>query len=85
MLEKSAIREAVHCKDQFVSYLFLISKKDGRQWPVIKLKHLNTFISYKRMEVPYIKMEGLHIFKKILEQGDYLCKLNLKDAYFLFH
>ena len=29
MLEKGAIREAIHCEDQFVSHLFLVSKKDG--------------------------------------------------------
>ena len=42
MQEKGAIREAIHCKDQFVSHLFLISKKDGGQRPVINLKELNT-------------------------------------------
>ena len=76
MLEKDAIREAIHCKDQFVSHLFLVSK-DGGQHPVIHLKELNTFIPYK-----HFKMEGLHLLKEILERGDYLCKLNLKDAYF---
>ena len=44
MLEKGTIREIVHCKDQFVSYLFLVSKKDGKKQPVINLKDLNTFI-----------------------------------------
>ena len=31
MLEKGAIKEAIHCKDQFVSHLSLVSKKDGRK------------------------------------------------------
>ena len=31
MLQKGAIREEIHCKDQFVSYLFLVSKTDGGQ------------------------------------------------------
>ena len=31
LLEKGAIREVIHCKDQFVSHLFLISKKGGGQ------------------------------------------------------
>ena len=77
MLEKGAIREAIHCKDQFVSHLFLVSKKDGGQRPVINLKELNTFLPYK-----HFKMEGLHLLKEILERGDYLCKLDLRDAYF---
>ena len=76
-LQKGAIREEIHCKDQFVSHLFLMSKKDGGQRPVINLKELNTFIPYKSF-----KTEGLHPLMEILEQGDYLCMLDLKDAYF---
>ena len=44
---------------------------------MINLKELNTFITYK-----HLKMEGLHLLKKNLEPGNYLCKLDLKDAYF---
>ena len=77
MLEKGAIREAIHCKDQFVSHPLLVLKKDGGQRPMINLNELNTLIPYK-----HFKMEGLHLLKEMLEQGDYLCKLGLKDAYF---
>ena len=31
MLEKGVIRGAIHCKDQFVGHLFLVSKKNGGQ------------------------------------------------------
>ena len=79
MLERGAIREAIHCKNQFVSHLLLVSKKDGGKRPVINLKDLNTFIPYK-----HFKMEGLHLLKEILEQCDYPYKLDLKDAYFCF-
>ena len=79
MMEKDAIRQEIHCKDQFVSHLFLVSKKDGGQRPVIDVKELNTFIPYK-----HFKMEGLHLLKEILEQCDYPYKLDLKDAYFCF-
>ena len=54
MLEKGAIKEAINCKDQFVSQLFLISKKDGGQRPV---NDLNTFIPCK-----HFKMEGVSIY-----------------------
>ena len=47
-----------------------------RATTVVKLKELNTFIPYK-----HFKMEGLHLFKKIVEQGDYLRKLDLKCTY----
>ena len=29
MLDKGTIREAIHCKNNFVSHLFLVSKKRG--------------------------------------------------------
>ena len=28
-------------------------------------------------------MEGLHYLRYMLQQGDYMCKLDMKDAYFL--
>ena len=77
MLAKGAMRETIHCKDQFVSHQFLVSKKDGGQRPVINLKDLNTFIPYK-----HCRKEGLHLLKEILKQGAYLFKLDLKDACF---
>ena len=80
MMEKDPIREEIHCKDQFVSHLSLVSKKDGGQRPVIDVKELNTFIPYK-----YFKMEGLHLLKEILERGDYLCKWTSKAPIFVFH
>ena len=35
--------------------------------------------------IPYqhIKMEGLHYLRYTLQQGDYMCKLDMKDTYFL--
>ena len=44
LLAKGTIRETIHCKDQYVSNLFLVSKKGGGQRPVINWKELNTFI-----------------------------------------
>ena len=44
MLEKVAIRETIHCKDQFASQQSLLLKKDGGQRPAINQKDLNTFI-----------------------------------------
>ena len=76
MLENGARREADHCKDQFVSHLFLVLKKDGGQRPAINLTYFSRFIPYK-----HFKMEGFHLLKEILEQCDYLGKLDLKEAY----
>ena len=44
----------------------------------MNLNNPNTFIPYQ-----YFKMEGLHLIKDILQEGDFMCKRNLKDAYFL--
>ena len=77
MVEKGSISNVCHSKGEFLSSLFLISKKGGRNRPVINLKDLNRFIPYK-----HFKMEGLHCLKYVLQKGDYICKIDLKDAYF---
>ena len=61
----------------FLSTLFLVPKKDGGQRPVINLKSLNSFV-----EVPNFKMEGIHTLKNLLMKGDWLVKIDLKDAHF---
>ena len=83
MLRKGAIQKAQPLEGQFLSNLFLVKKKDGGggggggNRPVINLKNLNYFIPYH-----HFKMEGLHLLKDLLQEGDFLCKLDLKDAYF---
>ena len=64
-------------RDGFLSTLFLVPKKDGGQRPVVNLKNLNSFV-----EVPHFKMEGIHILKSLVARGDWLVKIDLKDAYF---
>ena len=44
---------------------------------MINLKHLNKFLPYQ-----HFKMEGLHLLRDILQEGDYMYKIDLKDAYF---
>ena len=56
-----------------------ISSRENR-WgdrPVINLKNLNKFVLYQHFE-----MEGLHYLKFLLQNGDCMCKIDLKDAYF---
>ena len=45
--------------------------------PVINLKNLNKFVPYQ-----HFKIEGLYCLKRLLQNGDYMCKIDLKDAYF---
>jgi hypothetical protein len=58
--------------------VFLVLKKDGGQRPVINLKGLNRFI-----HTEHFKMEGIHILKDLLKAGDWMVKVDLKDAYFM--
>ena len=45
--------------------------------PVTNLKHLNNFIPYQ-----HFKMEGLNLLQNMLQEKDFMCKLDLKYAYF---
>ena len=62
----------------FISQLFLVSKKGGGKRPIINLKGLNTFV-----EKEHFKMESSHMIKDILKPGDWMTKVDLKDAYFM--
>lgn len=56
--------------------MFAIPKKTWGYRPIINLKYLNQHIVYK-----HFKMEGFDIVKDLLKQGDFMVKLDLKDAY----
>jgi len=76
LLSKGAIVETQLCPDSYVSQIFLVEKKDGGQRPVINLKGLNQFVKQE-----HFKMEGLHLLPDLLQPGDWMAKLDLKDAY----
>ena len=78
LLQKHAI-QPVECplERDFYSNSFLVPKKDGGQRPVINLKALNSFVHPE-----HFKMEGIQTLKDLLGQGDWLTKVDLKDAYF---
>ena len=77
MLEKVAIKQVNHSTDQFLSNILLLKKKDGGNRRCVNLKALNSFVPYQ-----HFKMEGLHCLKYLLKENDYLCKIDLKYAYF---
>ena len=77
LLTKGAIAEVDNPAEGFFSTLFLVPKKDGRQSPVINLRSLNSFV-----RAHHFKMEGMHVVRDLLQQGDWLTRLDLKDAYF---
>ena len=61
----------------FYSALFLVPKTEGRMRPVINLKALNFWV-----QPQHFKMEGIHTLREIVAEGEWLAKLDLKDAYF---
>ena len=66
-----------HPEEGFHPTVFLVLKKEGGQRPVINLKELNKFI-----RTQHFKMEGIHTLRDLLQPGDWLMKVDLKDAYF---
>ncbi len=76
LLFKEAIREVTDGSDGFVSSLFVIPKKSGGFRPIVNLKGLNRFVRYE-----HFKMEGLQTVKALVRKGDWMVKLDLKDAY----
>ena len=78
MLDKQAIEKAPPRGRGFLSTLFLVPKKDGGQRPVINLKSLNKFV-----HTEHFKMEGIHVLRDLLRAGDWMAKVDLKDAYFM--
>lgn len=64
--------------ESFISLVFVVLKPDEGNRPVVNLKPLNQYLDYK-----YFKMEGACMLKELLRQGDWLIKINLKDAYFI--
>ena len=65
ILQKGAIQKVPHVSGEFLSNLFLVDKSDGGKMPVINLKNLNSFLPYQ-----HFKMEGLHLPKDLLQEGD---------------
>ena len=77
LLNKGAISEVTVEGHGFFSTLFLVPKKEGQYRPVINLKPLNKF-----MKSEHFKIEGMHIVRDLLQEGDWMTRLDLKDAYF---
>ncbi|XP_044146965.1 uncharacterized protein LOC122935270 [Bufo gargarizans] len=73
---KEAIERAPDYSGGVLSTIFLVHKKGGQMRPVINLRPLNRFVRYR-----HFKMEGIHLLRDLLLKGDWMVKLDLKDAY----
>ena len=60
----------------FTSSIFLIAKRSGGFRPIINLRGLNQFLIHQKF-----KMEGISTVRHTIREGDWLAKLDLKDAY----
>ena len=77
LLQKGAISPISKEPGGFFSTIFLVPKKNGQMRPVINLKCLNQWV-----EASHFKMEGIATLKDLLRPGDWMVKIDLKDAYF---
>lgn len=73
----SIVSETKMREDSFLSSYFLLPKQDGSFRFILNLKKLNTFLN-----APHFKLEDYRTVIKILKQGDYLTRIDLKDAYY---
>ena len=60
----------------FFSSVFVVPKKDGGWHPVINLKALN-----QSLHIQHFKKEGINSVRDALKEGDWLGKIDLRDAY----
>ena len=76
LVKKEAISVVPNAGEGFISSIFLVPKSDGSWRPVVNLKPLNEHITSR-----HFKMESVKTAKNVLQRGDWLVKLDLKDAY----
>lgn len=72
MLKKVPIRKVSHIQGEFLSNIFTVRKKYVADRPVIDLKNLNQLILYQ-----HFKIEHLHCLKFLLQENNFLCKIDL--------
>ena len=75
LVEKKAVHQ-ISASSGFFSPIFIVPKKEGGWHPVVNLRSLN-----KYLRIVHFKMESIASLKDILQRGDYMGRLDLKDAY----
>jgi len=77
MLEKNVLREVQPIEGQFLSTIFVRPKKGENKYrPILNLKKLNAHMPYI-----HFKMEGMKNVTDLPNQGDFMIKIDLKEAY----
>ena len=76
LISKGTVTKVSPCDNEFISTVFLVSKKTGDFWPVINLKPLNQFV-----EKIHFKMENICMALNCISPGNFMVSVDLKDAY----
>lgn len=74
-LQRKVISETTD-PDQCTSPFFMLKQGEAKYRPILDLRHLNDHLITE-----HFKMEGLPTARQMLRKGDYLTKVDLKDAY----
>ena len=76
LIISGAIEKCCFTEGQFISSYFLVLKPDGSHRFILNLKKLNDFVKKE-----HFKMEDIRTAVNLLNREDYMCRLDLKDAY----
>lgn len=77
LLKAGVLIKCAREKGDFLSPIFLRSKRDGGHRIILNLKKLNTHLVYH-----HFKMDTLRSVISMMRPGCYMCSLDVKDAYY---
>ena len=76
LLKKGFVEQVCSQKDQFLSNIFIVKRKDESNRPVMNLKELNQYITFL-----HFKIESSQPLKTLLQKNECMRKLDNKDTY----
>lgn len=77
LLDIGAIKPCEHEQEEFISNIFTRPKPDGRIRVILNLRKLNESLIYE-----HFKLEHIEFATQLVFQNDFLCSIDLTDAYF---